>query len=186
MRAVADGAELTLRITNRTSHAWPEVAGIIPCWNPGQISGTNPSMPQPLNRNFADPWRKNTFYLSAGGLAPLDSRAIHFNTRLRAAVEALSDRGRFAFSHKWPTSEENATAGLIVRESEDGRWVTGVAWEDFLSVQSHNPWSCMHAALRIGALKPGESRTLRGRLYLFRGTRDDCCQRFRRDFPNTR
>lgn len=186
MRAVVDGAELVLRITNRTHHAWPEVAGIIPCWNPGQVPGTNPSMPLPLNRNFADPWRKNTFYVSAGGLTPLDSRAIHFNAKHRDAAEALSDRGRFAFSNKWPTSGENATAGLIVRESEDGRWVTGVAWEDILSVQGHNPWSCMHAGVRIGALKPGESRTVRGRLYLFHGTREECAQRFQRDFPDAR
>jgi hypothetical protein len=184
LRAVDDGAELVLRVTNRTSHPWPEVAGIIPCWNPGQVAGTNPSMPLPLNRNLADPWRKNTFYLSAGGLTPLDSRAIHFNARYRAAVEAISDRGRFAFSNKWPTSGEDATAGLIVRESEDGRWVTGIAWEDYLSVQGHNPWSCLHAAVRVGGLKPGESRTVRGRLYLFRGTRDDCVGRFRRDFPS--
>lgn len=183
MRPLPDGAELILRITNRTTHTWPEIAGIIPCWNPGQVPGTNPSMPLPLNPNFADPWRKHTFYISAGGLTPLDSRAMHFNTRYRAAVESASDGGRFAFSHKWPTSSENATAGLIVRESEDGRWVTGVAWEDFLSVQGHNPWSCMHACIRIGALKPGESRTVRGRLYLFRGTKDECAVRFRRDFP---
>jgi hypothetical protein len=140
-------------------------------------------MPLPLNPNFADPWRKNTFYLSAGGLAPLDSRAIHFNTRFRAAVERASDGGRFAFSHKWPTSDDNAVAGLIVRESEDGHWVTDIEWEEFLSVQGHNPWSCMHAGVRVGALQPGESRTVRGRLYLFRGTREECADRFRRDFP---
>jgi hypothetical protein len=143
-------------------------------------------MPLPLNRNFADPWRKNTYYVTAVGLTPLDSRAIHFNARHRDAVDAISDRGRFAFSNKWPTSGENATAGLIIRESEDGRWVTGIAWEDFLSVQGHNPWSCMHAGVRIGGLKPGESRTVLGRLYLFRGTRDECAMRFRRDFPDAR
>jgi hypothetical protein len=181
MRAVEDGAELVLRVTNRTAHAWPELAGIIPCWSPGQVAGTNPSMPLPLNRNFADPWRRNTFYVSAGGLTPLDSRAIHFNARHRTAVDG--EGASFAFSHKWPTSDENAVSGLIVRESEDGRWVTGVAWEDFLSVQGHNPWSCMHACVRVGPLEPGQSRTVRGRLYLFRGTKDECLERFRRDFP---
>ena len=184
MRAVPDGAELVLRITNRTNHAWPEIAGIIPCWNPGQIPGTNPSMPLSLNRNFADPWRRNSHYLSAGGLTPLDSRAIHFNARHRAAVDQASDHGKLAFSHKWPTSGEDATAGLLLRDSEDGRWVTGIAWEDFLSVQGHNPWNCLHACVRIGPLQPGASRTLRGRLYLFRGTKHDCVERFRRDFPN--
>ncbi len=183
LRAVGDGAELSLRVTNTTDKAWPETAGIIPCWNPGQVPGTNPSMPLPLNRNFSDPWRRNTFYVSAGGLAPLDSRALHFNTRQREAAERASDAGRFAWSNKWPTAGDDAVAGLLVRESEDGRWVTGVAWEDFLSVQGHNPWYCLHTCVRIGALRPGESRTLRGRLYLFPGTKEECLAKFERDFP---
>lgn len=182
MRAVADGAELELRVTNRTDATWPEVAGILPCWNPGQQTGSHPSVPLPLNRNFSDPWRSRTFFVSSGGLTPLTSRALHFNVAYRAAAERRSDGGRFAFSQKWPTSGDDAVAGLLVRESEDGRWVTGVAWADFLSVQGHNPWSCLHACARIGALKPDESRTVRGRLYLFRGTKEDCLARFEKDF----
>lgn len=185
LRLRDDGADLLLRVTNRTDRDWPEIAGVIPCWNPGQVAGTNPSMPLPLNRNFADPWRRNTFYISAGGLTPLDSRAIHFNARLRSVVDQASDEGRFVFSPKWPTSSEDATAGLLVRESEDGRWVTGVAWEEFLSVQGHNPWSCLHACVRIGPLPAGGSREIRGRLYLFKGTKEECTERFRRDFPPT-
>lgn len=183
LRTVADGAEVTLRVTNRTTYAWPELAGIIPCWNVGQLPGTNPSMPLPLNPHFADPWRKNSYYVSTGGLTPLDSRALHFNARWRDLADRASTAGRLAWSNKWPTSGENATAGILIRESEDGGWVTGVAWEDFLCVQGHNPWSCLHTCVRVGSLAPGESRTLRGRLYLFRGTKEECLARFRREFP---
>jgi hypothetical protein len=182
LRAVADGAQLTLRVTNRTAHAWPEMAGIIPCWNTGQVPGTNPSMPKPANPHFADPWRRNTYYVSESGLTPLDSRAIHFNAALRAAADRAAESGRFAWSNKWPTSDENARAGFMVRESEDGRWVTAVAWEDFVSVQGHNPWYCLHNCVRVGPLRPGESRTVRGRLYLFPGNKEECLARFRRDF----
>lgn len=185
LRAVADGAELELRVTNTTEEAWPAIAGIIPCWNPGMVAGSNPSMPESLNRNFADPWRRKTFFVSADGLTPLASRALHFNAVLRPEVAraASASGGQFAFSHKWPTSDVDAIAGLLVRESEDGRWVTGIAWDEFLSVQGHNPWNCLHACVRIGALRPGESRTVRGRAYLFAGTKEDCLARFRRDFP---
>jgi hypothetical protein len=183
LRPVEDGAEMILRITNRTAHAWPETAGIIPCWNPGQVPGTNPSMPKPANPNFSDPWRRNTYYLSAGGLTPLDSRAIHFNAALRTAVDRSAEDGRFAWSNKWPTSEADAWRGLMVRESEDGRWVTAIAWEDFVSVQGHNPWYCLHNCVRVGPLQPGESRNVRGRLYLFPGDKEECLARFRRDFP---
>lgn len=183
MRAIPGGAELLLRVTNTTDATWPGIAGIIPCWNPGMVAGTNPSMPESLNQNFADPWRQKTFFISADGPAPLTSRALHFNASYRAAADRATENGRFAFSNKWPPSDVHATASLLVRESEDGRWVTGVAWEDFLSVQGHNPWNCLHVCVRLGALKPGESRTVRGRLYLFAGTAAECVARFRKDFP---
>ena len=186
LRPVADGAELLLRVTNTTDARWPEIAGIIPCWNPGMVAGTNASMPLSLNPNFADPWRQKTFFLSRDGLAPLTSRALHFNAAQRVAAMRAAEDGRFAFSGKWPVSDIDATAGVLVRESEDGRWVTAVAWEDFLSVQGHNPWNCLHVGVRVGALAPGDSRTIRGRLYLFPGDVAECVARFRRDFPAAR
>ena len=181
-RAVPGGAELLLRVTNLTAYDWPEIAGIIPCWNPGRVEGTDPSNPAALNRNFSDPGRGKTFFLSAAGLTLLSSREIHFNGTLRDAIDRASDRGSFVFSNKWPTSAVNAAAGLLVRESEDGRWVTGIAWDDYLSVQGHNPWSCMHACIRVGPLKPKQSKTVRGKLYLLPGARQECLARFREDF----
>lgn len=183
MRVVPDGADLILRVTNRTAQTWPELASIIPCWNPGQVLGTNPSMPVSLNGNFADPWRSRSYYVARSGLTPLDSRAMHFNVRYRPAVDRIAAAGRLAFSNKWPTSDEDAVAGLLVRESEDAAWVTGIGWEDVLSVQGHNPWNCLHAGVCIGALQPGESRTVRGKVYLFRGRKEACAERFAREFP---
>lgn len=182
VRAISGGADLVLRITNLTSHDWPEIAGIIPCWNPGRVAGTDPSKPLPLNRQFADPEHNKTFFLSPDGLAALTSRAIHFNQALRAEVDQASDQGKFVFSQKWPTSDVNAKAGVLIRESEDGKWVTGIGWEDFLSVQGHNPWYCMHACIRVGPLKQKQSKTIRGRLYLFRGNKAGCLARFVKDF----
>jgi hypothetical protein len=75
----------------------------------------------------------------------------------------------------------NAKAGILIRESVEGDWVTAVGWADYLSVQGHNPWNCMHVCARVGPLKQKESRTVRGRLYLFRGTKEDCLARFADD-----
>jgi len=183
VRTLPDGADLVLRVTNRTDATWPEIAGIIPCWNPGRVPGTDPYNALPLNRNFSDPGRHRSFFVSASGLTPLATREIHFNARYRDAVDRAADQGAFVFSSKWPTAATNATSGLLVRESEDGQWVTGIGWDDFLSTQGHNPWSCLHACIRVGALKPGDSVTRRGRLYLFRGTKEECFARFRTAFP---
>jgi hypothetical protein len=130
---------------------------------------------------FADRSRDGTWFLAENGLAPLANRAIHFNRELRAAVDRASDRGVHPFSYKWPTSEQNSRAGALVRRSADGRWVTGIGWEDWLSVQGHNPWSCMHVAIRVGPLRPNGSKTVRGRVYLFEGTAEEFWRRARRD-----
>jgi hypothetical protein len=172
-RAGAGGVEMVLRVTNRSDHAWPEPAAIIPCFNPG------PS--EIRNKDFIN---TNTFFLGPDGLARLLAREIHFNRKLRPDVDAEADReGKYVWSEKWPKSEIDAAGGLIVRESSSGRWVAGIAWERFLSAQGHNPWDCMHLSVNVGPLAQGGSREIRGKIYLFEGTREQLLERYRRDFP---
>ena len=39
--ACPDGADLVLKITNKSEHDWPELAAIIPCFNPGNPRKTD-------------------------------------------------------------------------------------------------------------------------------------------------
>jgi len=71
----------------------------------------------------------------------------------------------------------NSTRGLIIRESTDGQWVAGIEWDDFLSCQGHNPWQCMHLCVKVGPLKKGETKTIHGKIHLFKGTKEDCYRR---------
>jgi hypothetical protein len=174
IKAAEGGADLTLKVTNKSGHDWPDIAGIIPCFNPG---------PSARNPEFAN---EKTYFVGPKGLELLNKREIHFNEKYRKAVEAMSPNGRFVFSDKWPTAAPDAKAGLLVRESKDGRWVAGIAWEDFLSVQGHNPWQCMHLCIRVGPLKQGDTKTVRGKIYLFQGTKDDCLKRYVSDFPTSK
>ncbi|MCP5111462.1 MAG: hypothetical protein GY953_11570 [bacterium] len=169
--ATTDSADLSLEITNRSSHDWPELAAVIPCFNPGPEESRN--------QQFAN---TNTYFYGPRGLERLQKREIHFADPLRPLLDRMSPDGTFFFSHKWPTSPVNAAGGVIIRESGDGEWVTGIAWEDFLSAQGHNPWQCMHLSVRVGPLKPGERKTLRGKVYLFRGDKEDCLRRYLADF----
>jgi len=176
--AVLDGVDLLLSLTNNTDYEWPEISGIIPCLNPGNPFTNSP----PLNRLFIDDEHVRTFFLGPKGFELLQNREIHFNERLRSAVDLASPDGNFEFSFKWPTSEINANAGILVRESEDGHWVTGIAWKDFLSVQGHNPLKCMHVCVGTGPLKPSETKTIRGKIYLFKGKKEDCLKKYLKDF----
>lgn len=183
VRAVEHGAELTLEITNTSDHDWPEIAAIIPCFNPG-----NPVKPQEQNHIFLDEDYEHTHFLGADGFDLIKGqfpREIHFNRKYRPAIMAWEKErkdGKFVFSEKWPTSSRDAHTGLLVRESDDKKWTMGIAWESFISAQGHNPWKCMHLSVRVGPLKKGEKKTIRGRIYLLKGSKEDCLKQFRKDF----
>ena len=174
--AADEHVDMTLTITNDSDHDWPSEAAIIPCFNPGKEEAVIEENPL-----FFDLEHTKTYFYGTDGLELLEKREIHFNQALRGAVDSISPEGEFKFSHKWPTSESNATAAVMIRESEDKKWVAGIAWQDFLSAQGHNPWKCMHLAVLVGPLKKGESRTILGRIYLFKGTKEQCLKRFQKD-----
>ncbi len=177
VQAANDGADLILTITNKSGHDWPATAAIIPCFNPGVEWGGVRENPL-----FFDETHRNTYFVGPDGLELLQQREIHFNNALSSALYRLSPDGKFTFSDKWPSSQRNATEGLMIRQSQNKKWVAGIAWEDYLSAQGHNPWKCMHLAVRVGPLKQGESKKVRGKIYLFQGTRQDCLKRFHKDF----
>ncbi len=181
--ATANGARLSLTIANRTDHDWPPIAALIPCVNQG-----DPRKPKERNPVFLDEDHTHTYFLGMKGLEPTAGRfprEIHFNHECRAAVESWDrekEDGRFVFDEKWPVSDRDAFAGIMIRESSDRRYVLGVAWDSFLSAQGHNPWNCMHLSVKIGPLAMGETRTIQGRMYLFEGSKADCLNAFENDF----
>jgi hypothetical protein len=187
IRAVENGSDMFLDITNMTDYEWPEIAAIIPCFNPG-----DPKKQSEQNPIFLDNNHDHTYFLGKNGLELIKGvapREIHFNHRFREKImswEKERDDGKFIFTGKWPTSERDAYAGLLIRESEDKKWVMGIAWESYISAQGHNPWKCMHLSIRVGPLKKGETKVIRGKVYLFKGSKEDCLKNFRKDFANER
>lgn len=159
----ADWIDLSLNVTNPSKREWSDLASIIPCFSPG-----------PEEARTEQFRTTKTWFAGPDGLDRLIAREIHFNEDLRVQVDGAVDTdGRFPWSDKWPTAEGNATSGLMVRESVDSGWVTGIAWERFLSAQAHNPWECLHLAAQLGPLGPSEMRDVQGRIYLTEGTKED-------------
>lgn len=186
VKASETGADLLLEVTNKSDHDWPTLAAIIPCLSPGltggnlnERHGSAEGLLPPRNPAFAN---EKTFFLGPSGFELLNRREIHFNAKLRLELDAAAPDGVFVFSQKWPTARPDATGGIIIRESTDGAWVSGIAWDDFLSVQAHNPWRCMHLAVRVGPLRQHETKSIHGKLYLLKGTKEDCLRLYRSDF----
>ncbi len=182
MNATDNGADVLLKITNASGHDWPEIAAIIPCFNPGHEDVVK------VNPLFLDEEHDDTYFLGESGLELIKGEApreIHFNQDMLPAImdwEKESDEDDFVFSFKWPTSERNAEAGLLIRESDDKKLVMGIAWDSYISVQGHNPWHCMHLSVRVGPLMQGETKTIHGKIYLFEGNKEDCLSKYLKDF----
>ena len=185
--ATEDGADLLLEVTNNTERDWPDIAAIIPCFNPG-FDGSKNTDAVP-NLKFLDDSYTNTYFLGENGLDLIAGdapREIHFNHSQMPSIQGWDkerEDGQFIWYHKWPTSKRNAHAGLLVRESDDGTQTMAIAWDSFLTAQGHNPWKCMHLSVRLGPLKPGETKSIRGKIYLFDGSKEDCLAKFENDFP---
>jgi hypothetical protein len=185
MESTVDGVDIQLSIRNESGYEWPELAAIIPCFNPGPNPETNPDFSYIWTPALVDSASKLTWFVGASGLELLTDRSIHFNSDFRPAVDNLRRKhATFPFDHKWPTAANNASRSVMIRESTDGQWVTGIAWQRSLSSQGHNPWNCMHLSVRVGPLKSGETRNIQGKMYLFRGTKEDCFQKYLDDFDD--
>lgn len=81
-----------------------------------------------------------------------------------------------------PLSALVPTYGLIGCYNANEQMVFGVAFEPYQEL-FQGVARCLHSDFRLGGLKPGESKQIRGRIYLIRGDGDDLLKRYLRDFP---
>jgi hypothetical protein len=72
--------------------------------------------------------------------------------------------------------------GLITRADLDGKWVCGIYWEGTSHVTNHHPADCLHAIVNIGNVPAHSKRVIRGKIYWFKGSKDDLLEKWRRDF----
>jgi hypothetical protein len=81
-----------------------------------------------------------------------------------------------------PLSPEVPANNLVGCFSSDGRWLLATAWDQTQEL-FQGVIVCLHADPRIGGLKPGETKRLRGKVYVLPNDPAALLQRYRRDFP---
>jgi len=81
-----------------------------------------------------------------------------------------------------PLSSIVPSHGLIGCFSNDGRWIVASAWEPYQEL-FQGVATCVHSDFRIGGLKPGETKQIRGKIYLTRESIESLVKRYERDFP---
>jgi hypothetical protein len=81
-----------------------------------------------------------------------------------------------------PLSELVPSSGLVGCFSADGKQVLATAWEPYQEL-FQGVITCLHSDFRIGGLAPGETKFIRGKLYLTGPDVEALVKRYVADFP---
>lgn len=80
-----------------------------------------------------------------------------------------------------PLNPHTPSNGLIGCFSADGSTIFATAWEPYQEL-FQGVAACLHSDFRLGGLKPGETKRVRGKIYLASDV-PELLQRYSRDFP---
>ncbi len=83
-----------------------------------------------------------------------------------------------------PVSPDAPSNGLIGCFSADGRYILATAWEPYQEL-FQGVIVCLHSDFRLGGLKPGETKTAHGKIYVIKNDARELLRRYRRDFGHT-
>lgn len=81
-----------------------------------------------------------------------------------------------------PLSSLVPSNGLTGCFSADGRQIMAVAWEPYQEL-FQGVIACIHSDFRLGGLKPGETKNIRGKIYLLPADLSALVARYERDCP---
>jgi hypothetical protein len=81
-----------------------------------------------------------------------------------------------------PLSSLTPSNGLIGCFSGDGKMILASAWEPYQEL-FQGVGVCVHSDFRIGGLKPGETKRVRGKIYIVPADAAALTERYQQDFP---
>jgi hypothetical protein len=84
-----------------------------------------------------------------------------------------------------PLSRLVPSNGLIGCFSGDGKLLLASAWEPYQEL-FQGVAVCVHSDFRIGGLRPGETKKIRGKIYVLAADAEALLRRYERDFPERR
>ncbi|MCH2131697.1 MAG: hypothetical protein MK179_21360, partial [Pirellulaceae bacterium] len=82
-----------------------------------------------------------------------------------------------------PLSDLIPSNGICGCFSADEKMILAVAWEPYQEI-FQGVIACMHNDFRVGGLRPGETKIIRGKLYIVPANVDALVKRYQADFPD--
>jgi hypothetical protein len=81
-----------------------------------------------------------------------------------------------------PLSDLTPSSGLCGCFSHDEKHILAIAWEPYQEI-FQGVVACIHSDFRLGGLAPGETKQIRGKLYIVPADVSALLQRYQQDFP---
>ena len=170
IRAVGDGVEFHLAATNPTGK--PSLAyWAQPCIRVDRFTGGNQKtyldkcfvfLDGELSRMPTPHWAKTARYVPGQVWRPKYVDSNDVNPR--------------------PLSDDIPSNGMIGCFSADEKMIMASVWEPYQEL-FQGVIVCVHSDFRIGGLQPGETKRIRGKIYLVDADVDGLLKRYRHDFP---
>jgi hypothetical protein len=169
IRSGADEVDFRLQIRNSGGEP-VDVQWFQPCMRVGRFTGLQ-------QNNYIN----KSFIFTKAGLTMLD--------KTRRTEDAIYRGGQVYVPrgvdqndvNPRPVSPDVPANGLIGCVSSDDTYLLATAWDQTQEL-FQGVIVCLHNDPRIGGLKPGETKSLRGKVYIMKNDPDALLARYRRDF----
>ena len=170
IRAGKDDIDFQLKLKNHGDQ-FVDVQWFQPCMRVDRFTGRNQS-------NYI----VKSFIFTERGLTTLD--------KTRRTEEAVYPGGQVYVPKRInpddvnprPISLDQPVNGLIGCFSRDDKYLLAMAWDKTQEL-FQGVIVCLHNDPRVGGLKPGETKMLRGKVYFMRNDPEALLKRYHRDFP---
>lgn len=169
IRAGTDEVAFDVTLTNPTEHA-VDLEWAQPCLRVGTFTGLG-----------QEDYIGRCFIFTQSGLTTLDKTRRTEVARYRGGQVYVPRGIEKADVNPRPISPDVPAYNLIGCTSADGTLLLAMAW-DHVQELFQGVLTCIHADFRVGGLEPGETKRIRGRLYLLANDPEALLARYRRDF----
>ncbi len=169
IRAGNDDIEFNLILTNKGDKA-EDMDWFQPCIRVNQFT----------NRE-QDDYISRCFIFTKNGLTTLDKTNRAHNGYYKGGQTYVPPGINLNDVNPRPISPDQPVNGLIGCFSDDNKHLMATAWDHYQEL-FQGIYVCIHSDPRVGGLKPGETKRLRGKLYFLENTPGVLLKRYKKDF----
>jgi len=169
IRAGKDEVDFRLTLSNRGSE-FVDAQWFQPCMRVDRFTGGNQA--NYINRSFI---------FTDRGLTRLNKTRRTEEAIYRGGQVYVPKGIRLDDVNPRPISPDQPVNGLIGCVSADDRYLLAMAW-DYTQELFQGVIVCLHNDPRVGGLKPGETKTLHGKIYFMKNDPEALLKRYKRDF----